>query len=82
MQGEEKLHEAAPIGTVRLLRKDEDYGFLEAPDGREVYFHRNSVLNGGFDRLTPGTRVAFAEEAGEEGPQASTVRRAGKHRLR
>jgi 'Cold-shock' DNA-binding domain len=47
-----------------------------------IYFHQNSVLNDAFSRLTPGTRVAFAEEIGEKGPQASSVRLLGKHSLR
>jgi cold shock CspA family protein len=51
-------------------------------DGREIYFHRNSVLDGGFARLAAGARVTFAEEAGEKGPQASTVKLLGKHGLR
>jgi hypothetical protein len=37
------------------------------------------VLDDAFDELTIGTRVAFAEEPGEKGPQASTVRILGKH---
>jgi cold shock CspA family protein len=32
------------------------------------------VLDGAFARLKPGTAVSFAEEEGEKGPQASTVR--------
>ena len=44
-----------------------------SPDGREVYFHRNSVLNDGFDGVKIGDRVRFAEEQGAEGPQASSV---------
>jgi cold shock CspA family protein len=43
-------------------------------DGREIYFHRNAVLAGHFDRLRIGSQVRFAEEAGEKGPQASSVR--------
>lgn len=58
---------------VVTLQPERDFGFLETEDGRQVYFHRNSVLHGGFDRLTVGTEVHFAEEAGDEGPQASTV---------
>jgi cold shock CspA family protein len=54
---------------------EEGYGFLETPDGREIYFHRHSVLHPGFDRLAIG-RVLFVEEPGE-GPQASTVAIAG-----
>ncbi len=49
------------------------------PDNREIYFHRHSVVDGGFDRLAIGTEVAFAEEAGKKGPQASTVTRVGRH---
>ena len=56
----------------RVTRLESDHGFLEAEDGRERYFHRNSVL-GGFERLVVGTTVRFAEEVGDEGPQASTV---------
>ena len=47
-------------------------------DGREVYFHKNSVLAPGFDHLEVGHEVHFAEEMGEKGPQASTVRLAGR----
>jgi len=59
--------------TVASLFPQEDHGFLATSDRRRVYFHRNSVLNGHFDRLREGSAVRFAEEAGEKGPQASTV---------
>ena len=55
---------------------------LEAADGHEVYFHQNSVLDGAFSRLAVGTHVAFEEEMGDKGPQASTVKLLGKHSLR
>jgi cold shock CspA family protein len=59
------------------LFPEEGYGFLATPDGREIYFHRHSVLHPGFDRLAIGTEVRFVEESGEKGPQASTVAIAG-----
>ncbi len=68
-----KAHEAAPRGRIVRLDAINDYGFIETPDGREIYFHRNSVVDARFDRLTEGDTVRFHEEAGEEGPQASTV---------
>ena len=34
-------------------------GFLESPEGVEVYFHRNSVLHDRFDQLTLGQEVRF-----------------------
>jgi cold shock CspA family protein len=82
LAGDVKVHEAEPVGTVSRLEPEASFGFLETGDGRTVYFHRNSVLDGNFARLKIGTRVLFKEEAGEKGPQASTVKLLGRHGLR
>ena len=82
LQGQIKQHEGEPIGTVASLDASGEFGFIATDDGREIYFHRNSVVNGGFNQLEVGTRVAFAEAVGEKGPQASTVKPLGKHKLR
>lgn len=82
MQGQVKTHEGPAIGTVASLDPLGEFGFLETADGQEIYFHRNSVLDGAFPRLSPGTRVTFVEEQGEKGPQASTVKLLGKHSMR
>jgi len=79
-RGETKHHESAGEGWVARLFPERDYGFIDTPDGREIYFHRNSVVDGSFDRLVSGTAVRFVEELGEKGPQASTVRPHGKPR--
>jgi cold shock CspA family protein/ribosome-associated translation inhibitor RaiA len=81
-QGQVKHHEGPPIGTVVSLDSSGEFGFLEASDGQEVYFHRNSVLDDAFSRLEIGSRVTFAEKEGEKGPQATTVKLLGKHGLR
>ena len=70
-RGAVKLHEAAPQGRIASLFGD--YGFIRSGDGRDIYFHRNSVMEPGFDRLRAGSEVRFVEEDGEQGPQASTV---------
>lgn len=77
-RGDVKLHEGAPPARVTRLFPQEDYGFIVTSDGRDIYFHRNSVLNDAFDRLEVGSEVQFAEEEGDKGPQASTVRLVGK----
>lgn len=77
MRGGIKTHEALPEGRVARVHADDGYGFVETPDGREVYFHRHSVVGGDFARLGVGDRVRFTEEPGEHGPQASTVHPAG-----
>jgi cold shock CspA family protein/ribosome-associated translation inhibitor RaiA len=82
LRGTVKNHDGPPLATVRNLDPSGSFGFLETTDGREIYFHRNSVLNDGFSHLAPGARVTFFEEMGEKGPQASTVKLLGKHGLR
>lgn len=79
MTGAVKTHLPTPIGTVTRLDHGGQFGFLAAGDGHEVYFHRNSVLDGQFSRLKTGARVSFVEEEGTKGPQASTVRVLGRH---
>jgi cold shock CspA family protein/ribosome-associated translation inhibitor RaiA len=74
-----KLHEPRPHGRVITLFPEERYGFLKTPDDREIYFHGSSVLDPGFERLDIGMKVYFAEEKGEKGSQASTVRFARRH---
>ena len=81
-----KPHEVPPHGRVTKILYPEgpDFperacGFIETPDGREVYFHANSLVDGDFQELDIGTEVRFVEEAGEKGPQASSVRMMGQH---
>lgn len=79
IRGEVKTHTSPPHGKVSELFPLEDYGFIKTPDGRRFYFHRNAVLDGRFDDLDLETEVSFAEELGDKGPQASTVRLVGRH---
>ncbi|HVY64396.1 MAG TPA: HPF/RaiA family ribosome-associated protein [Gammaproteobacteria bacterium] len=80
-RGDVKRHSEQSHGTIVSLDKRADYGRIGTPDGREIYFHRNSVLNAKFDALEVGMEVRFDEEAGDQGPQASTVHVTGKHRV-
>jgi ribosomal subunit interface protein len=79
LRQEVKSHEPPLHARVSQFFPEEGYGFLTTADGREVYFHRRAVLNGGFDDLQVGVEVAFVEEPGDKGPQASTVRPVGRH---
>jgi cold shock CspA family protein len=73
-RGKVKRHEPEPRAIVSKLFPDDGYGFLQTQDGREIYFHKNSVLESGFDRLELSSHVRFVEELGANGPQATTVR--------
>ncbi|ADH85926.1 HPF/RaiA family ribosome-associated protein [Desulfurivibrio alkaliphilus] len=77
-RGEVKAGEGPPRGRVVSLDPDLDCGRIETPDGELIYFHRNSVLGGGFDSLEVGSEVRFSEEMGDKGLQASSVHPAGK----
>ena len=77
-RGDEKTHDGQPHGLVEKLF-DEGYGFIRAADdNRQVYFHRNSVLHGEFERLAIGMEVRFSPEEGDDGLQASSVQVVGK----
>ncbi len=77
-QGKVKSHEEPPHGVIASLYPERDHGFIASSDGREIYFHRNSVDTEGFDNLSVGQRVRFAEGVGEKGPQATFVQILGK----
>lgn len=51
----------------------EGYGFLKTPDGRDIYFHENSLRGKRMIELQVGDEVNFAEEPGRNGPQATFV---------
>ncbi|MCG2709458.1 MAG: HPF/RaiA family ribosome-associated protein [Thermodesulfovibrionales bacterium] len=68
-----KRHEEPPRAVITSLFPEKGYGFLTTIDNREIYFHKNSVLNHEFKKLKTGMEVRFVEESGEKGPQASTV---------
>ena len=68
-----KAHPAPRHGRVVRLFADEGYGFITAPDGREIYFHRNTVEGGGWGALDVGAEVRFTAADGEKGPHALSV---------
>ena len=72
-RGEVKIHDQQKTGEVVRLFPEKNHGFIQLQDGREVYFHRNSVHGEGFDALTVGSEVRFIEEDDDLGPQASSV---------
>ena len=78
-RGAVKLHEAAPHARVTKTFPQADYGFLQTADGRDVYFHRDSLIGCTLEELQIGTEVTFVEELGAKGPQASTLRPVGRH---
>lgn len=79
LRNEVKSHEPLPHAKVSKLFPKEYYGFIQAPDGREIYFHKNSLVNLSYENLQIGEEVIYSEEAGDKGPQAATIRKASQH---
>ncbi len=82
-RGEVKSHEPQAQGTIVRIFADDGYGFIATTDGREVYFHRNAVIDADFAALAEGdtVRLVIAENESAQGPQASTVSPIGRLRL-
>jgi len=56
-RGDVKQHDMHHAARVIRRFPVQRYGFLLTPDGREIYFHENSLLNVDFDMLDEGTEV-------------------------
>jgi cold shock CspA family protein len=73
-QQQVKVHEEhVHRGHVVRLFPEEEYGFIAASDGEEVFFHAHSLKRGVFEKLTEGLAVDFGLEEGDRGPQATWV---------
>jgi ribosomal subunit interface protein len=74
-QRREDLQPGAPLfqGQVAEMHPDEEWGYLLTKEGALLYFHRNAVLDGGFDGLKRGDVVHYIEAMGETGPTAVKV---------
>src|SRR5216684_5094562 len=61
------------LGQVAEIDHDQDFGFLLTKEGALLYFHRNSVLSGDFDKLERGDKLHYVESVGDTGPIATKV---------
>ena len=78
LRGAVKTHVRPLHGRVVHIVPHLRFGRIATEDGRDIYFHRNSVI-GGIEHLEIGAEVRLHEEQGAEGPQATTVERIGEH---
>jgi ribosomal subunit interface protein len=80
-RGKTKAHETPLHGRISEVHPERDFGLITTPEGRQIYFHRNCILDAKLEDLSPGTEVRFDEEPGNEGPQATSLRVIGKHHI-
>ena len=60
-------------GVIKKLN-EKGFGFI-TPEGedKDVFFHRNDLVDADFDTLREGDNVTFEKEASEKGPRAVKV---------
>ncbi|NNF12158.1 MAG: cold shock domain-containing protein [Gemmatimonadetes bacterium] len=63
-------------GTVKWFNDSKGYGFIEQPDGDDVFVHFSAIEADGFRTLAEGEEVEFELRDSGEGPQAASVVRA------
>ncbi|MFH0913614.1 MAG: cold shock domain-containing protein [Candidatus Omnitrophota bacterium] len=60
-------------GKVKKLVRDRGFGFISDTDGREVFFHRSSLVDVQYDALNEDQAVEFEIEQSPKGPRAINV---------
>lgn len=60
-------------GTVKWFNDSKGYGFIERPEGEDVFVHYTSIQGTGFRSLSEGQKVEFEVIDGPKGKQAANV---------
>ncbi len=63
-------------GKVKWFNDSKGYGFIERPDGDDVFVHYSAIEGTGFRSLTEGQEVEFDIVDGPKGKQAANVTKA------
>ena len=60
-------------GTVKWFNTSKGYGFIERPEGNDVFVHYSAIQSEGFKNLDEGQEVEFDIVEGPKGIQAENV---------
>jgi CspA family cold shock protein len=62
-------------GKVKWFNDAKGYGFIEQPDGEDVFVHFSAISMEGFKTLAEGEEVEFEVKQTDKGLQAANVNR-------
>lgn len=65
-------------GTVKWFNDAKGYGFIQRPQGGDVFVHFSAIHGEGYRSLEEGAEVEFEVRDGERGPQAVNVTKLGQ----
>ena len=60
-------------GTVKWFNSTKGFGFIERPDGDDVFVHHTAIQGEGYKSLNDGDQVEFEVVEGPKGLQAANV---------
>lgn len=60
-------------GKIKWFNDAKGYGFIERPDGDDVFVHYSAIAGTGFRSLSEGQEVEFEVVDGPKGKQAANV---------
>jgi CspA family cold shock protein len=60
-------------GTVKWFNDSKGYGFIQQPEGDDVFVHFSAIETEGFRTLAEGDQVEFEVRDSEKGLQAANV---------
>lgn len=61
-------------GTIKRIVSDKGFGFVQADDNKDYFFHQSACVGVPFDSLREGQHVTFEKGQGPKGPRAENVR--------
>jgi CspA family cold shock protein len=61
-------------GKIKRIVRNRGFGFISAVDGREIFFHRSTIIGSDFDTLKEEQEVEFDVEKSYKGPRAFNLR--------
>lgn len=68
-----KAEPVSERGQVKWFDAQKGFGFIERPDGSDIFVHYSDIVGSGFRTLNEGQKVEFQVTQSTKGPQAVNV---------